>query len=326
MRKLLTRALDRVTLRIASSFRADGAADQTQLIEAEKWLRDGSFFFDFDEVTPELRFDGGGEEFEFTSPVSTRWPENNRVFGRLFRAGPHWQSRPSVILLHGWSAELQYRWQFRFLGKKLARSGVNAAMFELPYHGRRTPRAPGAIQNFISHDLLHMLEAARQSLADARALLSWLAAQGSPNVGVWGVSLGAWLAGLLICGKRPVNSGGKARAGFAVLLTPIANMAQAIEELPFCESIRCRVQGTSLPLDRLNLAAYSPVLPPENILIIEGEHDLFAPACTVEQLWRAWGQPQIWRLPHGHISVLLSPLVSRRVVKWIAQQQRRDTD
>src|SRR5437764_6794844 len=71
-------------------------------------------------------------------------------------------------------------------------------MFEFPYHGRGRPRGPGAIQNFISYDLLHMLEATRQALADARALMGWLAGQGSPAVGVWGISLGAWLAGLLI--------------------------------------------------------------------------------------------------------------------------------
>jgi hypothetical protein len=129
---------------------------------------------------------------------------------------------------------------------------------------------------------------------------------------VWGISLGAWLAGLLICAE--------ARAEFAVLLTPVASVDQAIEGLAFCQSIRCSLQKTSVRLDPLNLASHHPLPAPENILIVEAQHDIFAPAETVEDLWEAWGKPEIWRVPHGHISVLLSPLILRRVVKWVSQK------
>src|SRR5204862_2912289 len=110
---------------------------------------------------------------------------------------------------------------------------------------------------------------------------------------------------------------------FAVLLTPIARMDQAIQELPFCESIRCSLQNASLPLERLNLASHTPLVPRENVLIVEARHDLFAPAETVEALWHAWSEPEIWRLAHGHISMLLSPLVLRRIVKWIQTKARQ---
>jgi pimeloyl-ACP methyl ester carboxylesterase len=316
---------------MASSFRAGGGREPHHAAEAEKLLSDPRFFSGFNEITPELVFTSA-HDFEFSSPIPSRWAQNNRVFGKLFRAGTDWERRPSVILLHGWNAELQYRWQFPFLASRLARAGINAAMFQLPYHGRRRPREPGAIQNFISYDLLHMLEATRQALADTRALLAWLAARGSPGVGLWGISLGAWLAGLLICSdsefEKPLgqsggvddplipatkatNTSSALRPAFAVLLTPVANVDQAIEELAFCESIRCSLQSA--------LASHRPDIPPKNILIVESQHDVFAPVETIERLWQAWGQPEIWRLPHGHISVLLSPLVMNRIVKWIAR-------
>jgi len=207
-----------------------------------------------------------------------------------------------------------------------------------------------------------MLEAARQSLADTRALLGWLKAQGSARVGLWGISLGAWLTGLLICSPNPpfvsppalrtaatedeptaMLQGAKApgvaeRASstsqsaaaskaespsepeFAVLLTPVARMDQAIENLPFCHSIRDSLQSTSFGLEPLNLVSRVPAIPPQNILIVESRYDLFAPVETIEQLWVAWGQPEIWRLPHGHISVLLSPKVLGRAVEWVKRQ------
>jgi len=299
---------------MASSFRADGAPGSCDVLEAEKLLNDPTFFAGVAPPTPQLVF-RSARDFEFTSPLTSRWAANNRVRGKLFRAGRDWQRRPSVILLHGWNAELQYRWQFQFLGAQLARAGVNAATFQLPYHGRRRPCEPGAIQNFISYDLLHMLEATRQSLADARALMMWLASQGSPTVGVWGISLGAWLAGLLISAD--------ARAKFAVLLTPIASVEQAIDGLAFCESIRSSLQKTSVRLDPLNLASHHPLPARANILIVEAQYDVFAPAQTVENLWQAWGKPEIWRLPHGHISILLSPLILRRIIKWVSEKAGR---
>jgi len=311
---------------------------------------------------PELEF-SGPQDFHFPSWIQSRWQENNQVHGRLFRAGTDWNAKPSVIFLHGWNAEQQYRWQFPRLARHLVRAGVNVALIELPYHGHRRPRQADAIQNFISYDLLHMLEAARQSVADTQALLTWLRAQGSPSVGLWGVSLGAWLSGLCVSApvvlspdyyhvrdnnqvpsaKReapgldvagtfsgppmpvpgelatPDGQGGLWKPAFAVLLTPVARMDQAIGSLPFCRSIRECLQSAPVGLEPLNLGNRSPSIPARNILIIESCYDLFAPVETIEDLWRAWGEPQIWRLPHGHISVLLSPRVLRRAVGWVAQ-------
>ena len=285
MLKFLTRALDKGAIRMASSFQAGGQREPHHRLEAEKLLNDPDLFSDNDTIAPDLHFKNA-TEFQFKSAVATRWAENNQVSGRLFRAGTEWKSRPSVILL--------------------------------PYHGRRRPREPGAIQNFISHDLLHMLEATRQSLSDARALRAWLQAEGSPKVGLWGISLGAWLAGLLVCSPKQSK---REAASFAVLLTPIAKVDQAIQELSFCKSIRGSLENTAtVRLEPLNLASHLPCLPRENILIVESQYDLFAPAETVESLWRAWQQPEIWRLPHGHISILLSPLILQRIVDWIQRK------
>jgi hypothetical protein len=106
--------------------------------------------------------------------------------------------------------------------------------------------------------------------------------------------------------------------GFAVLTTPIVSIERAICDLPFCEPVRRGLAGRSLDLGRFNLTTRKPVVATKDLLLMESRHDLFAPAETVEQLWHAWGEPEIWRLAHGHISVLLSWNVLRQTVRWIA--------
>jgi hypothetical protein len=58
--------------------------------------------------------------------------------------------------------------------------------------------------------------------------------------------------------------------------------------------------------------------PKESILLTEGIYDLFAEAQPIEELWHKWQQPEIWRLPHGHISGLFAPGLMGRVLGWLA--------
>ncbi|MGH8597720.1 MAG: alpha/beta hydrolase family protein, partial [Gammaproteobacteria bacterium] len=132
--------------------------------------------------------------------------------------------------------------------------------------------------------------------------------------GLWGISLGAWLTGLVACADD--------RLGFAVLHTPVARIDRVIDELDFCRAIRTSLDGASIRLDRLTLTSYRAHLSPEKILIVASQHDMFAPAETIEELWRAWGEPEMWRTPHGHISVLMSAPIMERTVDWIARTAR----
>jgi pimeloyl-ACP methyl ester carboxylesterase len=251
----------------------------------------------------------GDGRFQFASPVTTAAPQNNTVHGQLYTTGLDWASRPTVVLLHGWNAELCYHRMFPSLARRFGELRTNTATMELPYHMQRRPRS-GPVTDFITGDLQVMMEATLQAIADARALCRWLEAQGSREVGVWGFSLGAWLAGLM-ASVEP-------RLACAVLTTPIASIDRAITELPFCEPVRRSLRRSTIELRRLNLWEHAPCLPIRNMLLMESRHDLFAPVESVEQLWRAWGEPEIWRLPHGHISVLFSRSIMARAVGWIS--------
>jgi pimeloyl-ACP methyl ester carboxylesterase len=249
--------------------------------------------------------------FRFPSPVRTASERNNLVHGRLYATGGDWMNRPTVVLLHGWNAEWCYRWMFPFLAKRLRRWQTNTATLELPYHLHRRP-LKGPVRDFISSDLAAMLEATRQAVADVQSLCRWLESQGAGAVGLWGFSLGAWLAGLT-ASVEPGLAG-------VVLTTPIASIERAITELPFCAPVRRSLEGKGIDLSPLNLWSRRLCLAPENLLLMESRHDLFAPPETTERLWQAWGQPEIWRLAHGHISALLSWPVMERAARWMSRR------
>jgi dienelactone hydrolase len=310
MHAILAKPMDWFSIQLARFSVHVAAADPVQVDGAQRLLAAPDLFLASAAALPDVQF-SGAHDFRFVSPLESRWPANNMVHGRFFAAARSWRGSPTVILLHGWNAESTYRTLFPYLAWRLNRAGLNAAMIELPYHSRRKPRGAGAVRNFLSNDLVHVLEATRQSVADARALVAWLTAEGSPAVSLWGFSLGAWLSGLVVCTNSQISR--------AVLTTPVSRIDRVIDELDFCKAIRQRLDGVELCLDPLNLVSHRPAILPENILLVASEHDLFAPIETIEELRRAWGGAAMWRTPHGHISALMSAPIMERTVNWLAR-------
>jgi hypothetical protein len=309
---VVTKPLDWFSIQLARLSVRDGAAVDGQLAAAEALLHRREFFGDFAGVPADLHFTSK-RAFRFTSLVTSPWKHNNIVHGRLFAAKP---GAPTVVLLHGWNAEMGYRTLFPYLARRLNSVGVSAAMFELPYHSQRKPRGRGAVRNLISGDLLHVVHALHQSIVDARALVAWLRAQGDPPVGVWGISLGAWLAGMLACVEPHLQ--------FAAMMTPVVRMDRVIAELDFCKPIRRRLHGASMRLEPLNLITHRLRLAPADVLVVASEHDLFARIETIEELHRVWGEPELWRARHGHISLMMSGPYMERIVGWIAAKAAGD--
>lgn len=302
--------LDWFAIKLAGLCVHRGAGGRGQAAEVERLLHEPSFFCDF--VTAPTDFQLKRRTFRFTSPVVSPWKRNNTVHGRFYPVAGTFPEHQTVLLLHGWNQEIGYRTLFPYLARRLNAAGVNAVMIELPYHHQRKPRGRGAIRNFIADDLRHVAMATHQALADARAMVAWLEKEGCKNIGVWGISLGAWLSGLLACVEP--------RLKFAVLMTPVARMDRVIAELEFCEPIRRSLGGAAVRLEPLNLISHRPKMAPENILVVASEHDLFAPMSAVEELVVEWRNPVFWRMQHGHISMMMSVPVMERAVRWVARR------
>jgi hypothetical protein len=84
---------------------------------------------------------------------------------------------------------------------------------------------------------------------------------------------------------------------------------EALKQQPACEALNRTA---------LNLANVRPRVAKENLLLIEAAYDVFVSASSMEGLWQAWEQPDIWRLPHSHASKVLSIGLTGRVLRWLA--------
>jgi hypothetical protein len=99
-------------------------------------------------------------------------------------------------------------------------------------------------------------------------------------------------------------------------------MDRMIDEVAFCQPIREALIKKPLDLNPLNLAFHKPKLTRGFILMVEAEHDVFVPAATTRELWEAWGSPELWSLPHGHITILSSSSMMKRASKWLGLRMK----
>ena len=254
----------------------------------------------------QIEFDGP-RNFRFSTPLPGKVEENNIVYGRLYRCAERWQERPVIILLDG-AFNAGYHWLLPLLARRFNRAGFNAATLVAAYNLQRRPRRP------IEDNCLEFTREMAQNVAEIRALTGWLLNEGCPSVGLAGGSFGGWTAGLTACSDT--------RIACAVLTFPAVRMTHS--PLPVVwRRVRQTFQSLrpaqeAMDATRLNLIISTPVIPKENILLIEGIHDLLAERQPIEELWQKWKQPEIWRLPHGHISGWFVPGLMGRVLRWLS--------
>jgi pimeloyl-ACP methyl ester carboxylesterase len=260
-----------------------------------------------------------GGRFRFPTPQPCESAKNNVVHGRLYRCADAWQGRPVIVLLHGGGDVPGNQFVIHLFARRCHRAGLNAVTLELPYHFQRRPRQYGPLNILcqysaeISSDYLQMARTYAQAIAEIRSLVGWLLAEGCPAVALGGGSLGAYLAGLTACCD--------ARLAAVVMTLPPARQGSQLEhvvgrrarELVLSRRAACEELDRTL----LNLGTSQPAISREKVLLIEGMHDLMV-SIGPEEIWQSWGHPEIWRLPCGHVSTVLIPGLTGRILRWLA--------
>jgi pimeloyl-ACP methyl ester carboxylesterase len=253
----------------------------------------------------------GPLDFTFPTPRPGESTANNTVHGRLYRAAEPWQKRPAIILLHGWRDSFHQSRHAR-IARQCNRAGYNVTTYVAPHHFQRDAGQLGKL------NYLEVAYAIAQAIAEVRALTGWLLAAGCPSVTVWGFSMGGWLAGL--------TAGCEPRLHSVILNMPVVRLDPTLVKLFVRRDVPDSTPSRPAEFAALNQTAWNlttmpPVIPKENILLVESIHDLIIPKESVEALWRAWQQPEIWRLRHGHVSWLFVPGFTRRALNWLASKK-----
>ena len=310
MNEFLAKAADHFTLALAGLMHAESAPRAPRSLEAKALLERADFFTP--EVAPAELVFSGEVDFTFRSPVPADEAANRTVHGRLFRAGSSLAARPAVVLVHGWNDEVGYHLRQPAIARELNARGLHCVMLELPYHMHRRPKAPPAIRDFISGDLAAMIGATHRAIAEHRAVFGFLEKAGCSRTGLWGYSLGGWLAGLLACHDSRVDS--------LVIGTPMCDIRATVENLGFCRSVRESLRREPLDISALNLTSHMPLVPLDRMLLYVGEHDRFIPADSLEALWQAWGRPERRIEPHSHMTILAPRRILHATEDWLERK------
>ena len=130
-----------------------------------------------------------GNRLTFTSPVQTRYPENNTAHALWFPA-PNDDGRV-VIVLPQWNSGPDGHVG---LARLLNRCGISALRMTMAYHAERKPAETERADYHVSSNVGRTIHAGRQSAVDVRACVDWLAARGYRRLGVLGTSLGSCVA------------------------------------------------------------------------------------------------------------------------------------
>jgi dienelactone hydrolase len=130
----------------------------------------------------------------FTSPVHTRFPENDTVNARWYPAPAESQKgkpRQAMIVMPQWNADA---FSHNALCSLFNRFGISALRLSKPYHDVRRPAELERSDYAVSSNIGRTSDACRQAVVDIRSCLDWLQTQGYEQFGILGTSLGSCYA------------------------------------------------------------------------------------------------------------------------------------
>lgn len=243
-------------------------------------------------------------------PGGERWmayEANHRAVATIVRH--HDQPRPWVVCVHGFCMGYPF---MDFIGLHTAKLhhelGLNVALPVLPLHGPRKPsRVSG--EQFLSFDLMNTVHGITQSVWDIRRLLSWIRSQGATSIGLYGVSLGAYVVSLLAGIEEGLDA---VVAGIPVVDFP----ALFHEHSPMhirARSIEHHIMG-GVAEDVFKVVSpmsFEPKVPHEGRFVFAGYGDRLAFPEQARLLWEHWDEPTISWYSGNHVGYLWSGQVEQ---------------
>lgn len=289
--------------------------------ESMGWLDDPAAYH----VAPEVPADaalvgesGFGQRYEhltFTSgyrphegePGRDRWLShvpNRTAHAYLLRHGS--PGRPWLVCFHGFGMGKPMTDLRAFRAERLHRQlGLNVLTLVLPMHGPRQHPGADRGEGFMTIDLVDSLHGLTQAAYDARSAIRWIRhTAGEVPVGVYGVSLGGYVAALTASVED-----GLACAIAGIPATDLPDLYRR-HSTPY---VRRRAFAAGALGDRADAVhrVVSPlVLPPkvswERRYIFAGAGDRMSTSGQAKRLWEHWERPNIMWYPGGHIGFFMA--------------------
>ena len=245
--------------------------------------------------------DGSVYDIAFKSELPSDAPDwyrslarNSTVHARIWEHTD--KARPTIVALHGWSMGEQRVNSLAFLPGQFFKRGFNVALFELPFHGRRTE--VGFENNFPGTDLELTGLAMRQSISDLRALRLVLRARGHTDTCGLGVSLGSYIGALWASLDKLEGM---------ILTVPLASLEQLAWDVVRRSFPSDQLAGLGVTKSALHDAlafhsplSYSPKTTGDRVMIVAGRGDAIISKKQLKLLRGHFVDSQLVWVKHGH--------------------------
>lgn len=233
-------------------------------------------------------------------PGATRWGVSDTVHGAVMRHGDG-TDRPWLVLLHGYGMGYAGLDIHNFRAERLHRElGLNVVLPAMPHHG---PRRGHDKSELLSFDVVQNVHNITQAAWDTRRLLGWIRSITDQPVALSGLSMGAYLTGL-VAGLDDVD--------LAIAGIPTTDLeALTRNHAPLAVRKRARSAGAIGAHSRTAMRMVSPlaVIPRvarDRRFIFAGLGDRMSTPEQAEALWEHWDRPAIHWFPSGHVGCAVS--------------------
>ena len=212
--------------------------------------------------------------------------------------------RPWLVCVHGFGMGYPFMEFPAFQASKLHHElGLNLVGPMLPLHGRRkvTPMSGEAFLNF---DMMNSVFGLAQSVWDIRRLLGWVQMQEPTSIGIYGVSLGAYVASLLVGLDDRLDA---VIAGIPVSDFPALFHSHAPAHIRLRTYEHDILGGCAEEVHRVvSPLVLEPQVPLDRRFIYAALGDRMSHPRQAHDLWLHWDRPEIRWYPGNHMGFLWS--------------------
>lgn len=232
------------------------------------------------------------------------YDETRTVYARRLRGRGHGE-RPRILYIHGFMQPETVLEEVGLVGTAALRMGVEIVQVQPAFHGRRSPS--GTVfggELFWTADLVRSIEALRQTLHDARTLLSWMLAEDPRPVGIAGLSLGGALTLGLTCLEE--------RFAFSLPIIAHMDLAAMVRDAPVLHTMRRQLSGFGWSpedfrgfVERMGWYDMRPRIPADRIHLFAASSDRFFDREVVDRMSREWGLSDVRWYDASHMGFLV---------------------